>query len=231
MPEAPRQPLVAAGVDGCKGGWVLAGLDTCGSVVIEGHPDVAAVVRRTDGIVAIDMPIGLPEAGQRPCDAAARALLGPRRSSVFSAPIRPMLAASDYSEACAIGRRADGRGLSLQTWHLFPKIREVDALVTQLAAGRIIEVHPELCFRGLNDGIPAREAKKTAAGRLQRLDLLRTVFPDWQPDRGPAGAARDDVLDALAALWTALRHRDGKSVPVVETQDLDALGLPMQIRW
>ena len=40
------------------------------------------------GALAIDIPIGIPEAGARPADREARALLGPRRNSVFPAPVR-----------------------------------------------------------------------------------------------------------------------------------------------
>lgn len=52
----------------------------------------------------IDVPIGLPDRGARECDKAARRRLGPSRgSSVFPAPIRRILAATSYIEACAIG--------------------------------------------------------------------------------------------------------------------------------
>jgi len=38
--------------------------------------------------VGVDIPIGLPSKGVRAADAAARAFVGPRRSSVFPTPSR-----------------------------------------------------------------------------------------------------------------------------------------------
>jgi hypothetical protein len=42
------------------------------------------------------------------------------------APIRPMLVATTYAQACEIGAKADGRKLGQQTWAILSKIREVD---------------------------------------------------------------------------------------------------------
>ncbi len=56
-------------------------------------------------VIAIDMPIGLPERtgiGGRAAENAIRPLLGARQSSVFSVPSRAALEASDYREACGI---------------------------------------------------------------------------------------------------------------------------------
>ncbi|MBS3822094.1 MAG: DUF429 domain-containing protein, partial [Phycisphaerae bacterium] len=73
-------------------------------------------------IVAIDVPIGLTDAGKRECDVAARRCLGrPRGNSVFPAPIRPMLEAQSHAEACRIGRAVDGRGLTVQAWSILAK--------------------------------------------------------------------------------------------------------------
>ncbi|MEB3165551.1 MAG: DUF429 domain-containing protein, partial [Cyanobacteriota bacterium] len=138
-----------AGVDGCRGGWLVVR-----AALADGQPRAALVVDVADLLLpadaplltAIDMPIGLPEAGARPCDGQARRLLGPGRgSSVFPAPIRPMLAAANHAEASAIGRRIDGRGLTIQAWNLMPRIRALDALLAQDCglAGRLRESHPE----------------------------------------------------------------------------------------
>ncbi|MEB3236617.1 MAG: DUF429 domain-containing protein [Candidatus Sericytochromatia bacterium] len=224
-------PWAVGGVDGCKSGWVLAGMGPDGSLGLELHSAIDTVLERVSGVVAIDMPIGLPEAGPRACDLAARGLLGARRHSVFPAPLRSMLEARSHAEACALGRRTDGRGLSLQSWNLIPKIREVDEYASRVPAGRLIEVHPELSFRGMQGGHPLFASKKTEEGRQQRAKLLRQAFADWLPQRAPAGSGVDDVLDAFAALWTALRHRDGLAVPTTAAEERDARGLLMQIHW
>src|SRR4051812_40737033 len=82
-----------AGVDGCKAGWVVAltpdGGDGPTSLhVVASFGDVLAL---RPVAIAVDMPIGLPAAGQRACDVAIREQLGVRRSSVFPSPTRPML--------------------------------------------------------------------------------------------------------------------------------------------
>jgi predicted RNase H-like nuclease len=142
------------------------------------------------------MPIGLPDAGQRACDVEARTLLGARRSSVFATPVRATLDATDYADALARHRTADGRGLSKQAYNLLPKIRELDAHATDQ---RLHESHPELAFARLL-GHPADHPKRSAEGRAERLAALGlTAISRLR------GAAADDVLDALALVHTA-RH-------------------------
>ncbi|HXZ84220.1 MAG TPA: DUF429 domain-containing protein, partial [Myxococcota bacterium] len=116
---------MVVGVDGCKGGWIAATrrgarrIDALELLLREALPD----------LVAVDIPVGLSDAGPRRCDQEARALLRGRASSVFRAPIRPMLAARSQSEASALGRSLDGKGISAQSWAITGKIREVDELL------------------------------------------------------------------------------------------------------
>jgi predicted RNase H-like nuclease len=51
------------------------------------------------------------------------------------------------------------------------------------------------------------------AGRNDRLKLLRTEFPEIQRhlDSKPQGVGKDDLLDAAAAAWTALRRHRGEA--------------------
>jgi predicted RNase H-like nuclease len=54
-----------------------------------------------------------------------------------------------------------------------------------------------------------RHSKRTAEGRAERVSALRASgFGDVTQvvDAPPAGATRDDVLDALALAWTARRY-------------------------
>lgn len=196
---------VDAGVDGCRGGWVVA--TEGGLHVVSRFAEILAAV---DGIVAVDIPIGLPETGsRRDCDRACRAQLGPRRSSVFPAPHRAALAAASF---------ADAPGLSIQAWHLVPKVREVDAVWEP----RVREVSPELSFAVLT-GRPMTHTKRSAAGRDERrLALGLAAVPRVR------GAAPDDVLDALACLWSARRIAGGTAISV-GSGARDARGRPMVI--
>ena len=89
-----------AGVDGCPAGWVVALARPDGDDVrIAVVPRFANVFAdpRPD-IVAVDIPIGLPERSQyggRAAENAVRPLLGARQSSVFSVPSRAALEATD----------------------------------------------------------------------------------------------------------------------------------------
>ena len=173
-------------------------------------------------VIAIDMPIGLSDAGARECDVAARKLLQPHGTRVFPAPPRAALThADDYDAACRASIAATGKSLSKQTWNLLHSIAEVDALA---ADPRLVECHPELAF-ALMQGHPVDERKKTPEGRARRLTLLRR----WLPDLGDP-AYGDDGLDALACAWSAARIATGTALtlPAGEVPSDDA-GRPMRI--
>jgi predicted RNase H-like nuclease len=210
VPAAVRRHV--AGVDGCKRGWVVALVPERGDGptslhVVSSFTDVLAL---RPASIAVDMPIGLPNAGPRACDIATRARLGARRSSVFPSPIRPVLEATTYAEALAIGRKADGRGLSRQAFNLIPKIRDVDRHITRRKQAWIGEAHPELCF-ALLLGAPCAAPKKTAEGRAERLAAIAAEYPDAleRIAEPHSGAALDDVLDAYALTVTARRLNEG----------------------
>jgi predicted RNase H-like nuclease len=226
-----------AGVDGCRSGWVVAtwpAAGRAGTLRLEVVPDFDQVADRVDagelGLVAVDMPIGLADSGPRPCDRAARRLLGPRRSSVFPTPVRPVLACTTYAEALESSRQACGVGLPKQAWFLVPKLREVDGVMRRVQPGRIVEVSPELSFAALA-GAPLAHPKRTLEGRRTRRDLLTPVFLGLEAllrDRYP-GTAPDDLLDACALAWSARRIYHGEGCRVGD--ESDGTGLPMTISW
>jgi predicted RNase H-like nuclease len=200
--------MPVAGVDGVPGGWVIARV-AAGRVSWAVVPDAAAVLVATAGCAAvgIDIPLGLPvAAASRACDVATARALGRARSSVFPAPPRAVLAAPDHATACVIARELTGRAISLQTFGIGPKILEWDALDVP---ANVVEVHPELAFRRIAPDVEF-VSKKTARGAGQRIAALARRF-DIGPAMAelPAGARLDDVLDALAAAWSAARWAVG----------------------
>jgi predicted RNase H-like nuclease len=229
------------GVDGCSGGWFAVAYDPEEGVASHALFDEFAAVLDTFATaprVLVDMPIGLPEAGRRACDGAARERLGSRASTVFFAPCRAVLDAPDHETASAVNREHTGHGLSIQAWHLVPRIEEVDAFLRSSARSRarVVEAHPELCFAALGEG-PIEASKSTAAGREARLDRLGPVFDAEAAYEACLDAylrrdvARDDVLDAFVLAVSAARSLD--RVPPVADEDLprDGVGLPMEIRF
>jgi predicted RNase H-like nuclease len=189
-------------------------------------------------IVAIDVPIGLLDAykiGGRACDVAARKLLGPRRSSVFAPPIRAVLAAKSWAEACELSRASSryGKAISKQTYAIVDKIMEVDQLLQDRPNLRSIvrEVHPEVCFCELV-GKPMTHSKVRSAGRKERLAVLGRAFPNLDTivnAGGARGLPIEDILDATVACWSALRLAAGHGKSVLEVVPYDATGLPMAI--
>ncbi len=222
-----------AGVDGCRAGWVafrvaLPSLSTSVEII-----DLPAVIRRRPAdllYLAIDIPIGLLDCS-RACDKTARKLLGrPRGSSVFTAPCRSALSAVNHGTASATSARITGRGLSRQAWGIASKIKQVDDEITPECQQWIFEIHPEVCFWALARGRPMKYRKKTQAGVNERVDLLRSSFPNIDEDLRdrPIGVAKDDLLDAAAAAWTALRIHDGVARSVCNPER-DDKGLSLTI--
>src|SRR5262245_49499590 len=108
------------GVDGCKAGWLAvstsADVDRLDWKVVQRLNELR-IGLSPPAVIAIDIPIGLPELGARQCDIEARRLLGPgRASSVFPAPIRPILSAGSYPAASAIRRAHEAKGVTVQAW-------------------------------------------------------------------------------------------------------------------
>ncbi|WP_338051692.1 DUF429 domain-containing protein [Pseudonocardia acidicola] len=214
-------------MDGVPDGWVVARVRP-GHVDWEVCADAAAVLAATEdcAAVGVDIPIGLPAGrDRRACDVQAALRLGRARSSVFPAPPRAVLAAPSHPEACRVARELTGRAISLQTFHIGRKIREWEALA--VLPDRVVEVHPELSVRTLAPDVPFAP-KKTARGAGQRIAALtRWVDPAAALVDLPPGARFDDVLDALAASWSAWRWARG--VAEVIGDEVDARGRPMRV--
>lgn len=144
-------------------------------------------------LVAVDIPIGLLDAfeiGGRCCDRNARMLLGVRGSSVFPAPVRPVLAAPSYVDACDRSRKSApaGKAISKQSFAICGKIAEVDHL---LRARRdlldiVREVHPEVCFLEMT-GAPMPYSKRKEVGwhgkRFARVSPTWTTWSNRDDDR------------------------------------------------
>jgi len=182
-------------------------------------------------ILAVDMPIGLidePIPG-RACEPEARALLPGKASSVFPTPCRPALACTTHAAANAASRRL-GKGLNQQTFHLFPKMREIDALMRGNAKLRriVYEAHPELAFARMNGGKPVLSKKRQPDGFAERLRLLARHGLKWKPVT-VSGAARDDVLDAMAVCRTAMLIAERTATRLGPARERDRYGLPMNI--
>lgn len=245
-----------AGVDGCPGAWLAVFARPDGAVlpprVVKRFADIAFGDERP-AVIAVDMPIGLPErspAGGRLAEREARALLGDRKSSVFRIPSRRAVEASVASApadarerffaACAIARETsdDSKGFAKQGFYILDKVAEIDAFLRghKDDAARVFETHPELAFVMMNGGKPLDLPKKVKSRvHPPGLDLRRQLLVRAGIDsniagmRAPKGAGDDDLIDALACLVTARRLFRGEARSYPQHPPRDAHGLPMAI--
>jgi predicted RNase H-like nuclease len=210
--------MVAVGVDGCKGGWIAVAIDdagACSTHLVRTIDSISATIPDAS-VIAIDIPVGLVETGERHADREVKALLGPRRSSLFMTPIRAALESTSHAEASSLSVAAGGAGISRQAHGLRARIFEVERWLAH-ASCPVFEVHPELCFAELRGGRPASAPKKSWHGVRERLDALEAAgirLDDVDPGVGSIVAV-DDLLDAAAAAWTASRLVSGvaRSIP------------------
>jgi predicted RNase H-like nuclease len=218
--DAVSQARVA-GVDVWKGKWL--------AVVLRGriYEDARLRTRIGDvladvgdvGAVGIDMPIGLTSGEERRhADEAARAFVGPRRSSVFPTYPREVYAAPTYDAACEESIRLVGVSISRQAYGLGERLLELEQAVVGRAD--VWEVHPEVSFRGMA-GDHLRWPKASWNGFYERLELLRREGVEIPPAvESLHHVGSEDVLDAAAAAWTAARIAEGTaaSLPSEPTQ-------------
>ncbi len=236
-----------AGVDGCPGGWLVVLRHVHGLVpprvrICAGFADILALPE-SPAVIAVDIPIGLPDRGApggRQADIEARRNLGARQSSVFAMPARAAAMENDYRRACetAFHNSDPPRKVSKQAFHIFPKIREVDAAVTPDLQRRVVECHPEAAFWAMNGRKALDEPKKVKSsphppGLALRRGLLMTAgyagsFLDAKHClRRVAGP--DDFLDACACAWTAGRVLAGTAVRFPADPPRDGRGLLQEI--
>jgi predicted RNase H-like nuclease len=229
-----------SGVDGCKGGWLAFHFN--GKYWSESlFRNINELYSESEfELILIDIPIGLRETEpiERLCDLESRKILNKRKSSVFPTPSRLAIHSNRYREASQENKKATGRGLSKQTYGIVPKIREVDAFIQSkeydARRKRIREVHPEICFWGLNGCSEMNYKKKDALGKCERIQLLGPyiegvdeIFDKTRSRYKKKQVADDDIIDALVCAATALFNNCLSTFPPVPERDSN--GIPMEI--
>lgn len=226
-------------MDGCKKGWFAVALDQRDNWKIGVFKAFDDLWRRWNPLsdIFIDIPIGMPSSGRRPCDLETRRILGKRGASVFAVPCREALQARTYRQACRINKRILGVMLSIQTWNICAKIREIDTWLRSnpKAQSRIRESHPELCFWALADAHAMVYPKNSSQGFEERYRVLEkncrhtaAIVQQALDQYQRRDLARDDILDALV-LAVSARFSSGRPQTVPLNPAVDKEGLPMQI--
>ncbi len=239
---------LVAGADGCPPGWAVVLKDISGRKASEVMicPDMTALLHhpKMPALIAVDMPIGLPERvgqGGRGPEVELRALLGDRKSSLFSIPSRRAVYAETFEAACEASLESSEppRKISIQAFHLFPKVRELDELIrADLGLISILrECHPEGAFMVMNGREPLSEPKKVKsaindAGINQRKKLLMEVAgysEEFLATKPPKGVGLDDFIDACACAWVAEKMARSEATSFPQKPERDAYGIPMAI--
>ena len=217
------------GVDGCPYGWFSIALDESGyeSRVCRTFGQLLDYYRDAT-LILVDIPIGLPKCeSRRQCDGEAKAKIGDLKSTVFPTPTRQKIEHVGKLPDCCLPAthllyRFEHRNvndINLQTFAISHKIAEVDEIMRDRVNNKhpeIREVHPEVCFWALNHGIPLKSKKKDSErkGEKERLSILRKdevepradeIFQDACAKFPRKDVAKDDILDALAAVVTAYK--------------------------
>jgi len=236
-----------AGATPCPGGWMTVMVDLSGHMaarfrLCKTFAEVLALQEKPS-VIAVDVPIGLPDIAQRggrPCDTAARARLGARRSLVLTPPARAALAEDDFHAACAVNLKHSipPRKVSKHTFGIFPAIREVDGALSPDMQARVFEAQPEIAYWAMNGERPVTTPKRVKnAPHAEGLDARRGLLAangfevkflaSFEMSRHKAG--QEDFLDACASAFTATRIARGEAVQMPLDPSRDARGLRMEI--
>jgi len=201
------------GIDGCKSGWFTVWQnhdETIETAIFQSLNNLKDFFTEPNQlIIGIDMPVILSEVMPREADQLARKLLSKKASSIFTAPTPEMLYQPSYEKASLISKKLIGKSMSLQSWYLFPKIKDVQTIL-HYENIKIFEIHPELSFRAMNNEKVILESKKTAEGFEIRKSLLDKHFFSFNFDAirnkyQKKDVMNNDILDALVVLWSTKR--------------------------
>lgn len=253
MPEESWQYV---GVDWDSGGWIAVGYPESGEPEAASFESIAEFWEEygTDAVrTVVDVPIGLCGSREEPnrnanddelsreCDDLARTVIGPRSSSVFTAPCKAAAKAAangkSYDDVNQTNRDHTGKGLMQQAANISTGIREVEELILEKGVeDRLLEGHPEVCFRAFADD-DLEFNKKTAPGMAERLQALKDAteydegtWLELAKSLGDEGetTGTDDLLDALALALTAKADEDEfQKLPEDPPEDVE--GHPMQM--
>jgi predicted RNase H-like nuclease len=209
------------GIDGCRAGWIAASFQKNQITFQLLHSLQKLISTNEKQYIGIDMPVYLSDHEFREADQEARRLLKRRAATVFSAPITKILHAISYKDACQLSFKLTGKKISKQSWNLFPKIKDVQQVKNKFQGVRIFyEIHPELSFMAMNKMEILEISKKLAQGKEMRLNLIKSIYPSFNFKKVrkqflKKDVSDDDILDAIAVLWSTHRIVDNiaESIP------------------
>jgi len=229
-----------AGIDGCKGGWIIA-KNIAGKYSINIHENFATLMADNQHLdrILIDMPIGLSsEKYARTIESKMRAELGNRSSTVFNAPCRLAVYEANNEKAKRLNEAIEKKSLSIQSLNIRAKIKEVDQyLCKKIGPTEIIESHPELCFKYLNQEI-VQSKKSKPEGLAERLAIIEKYDPkliklyEASEKRFMRKLAqKDDIIDAICLCLVNQLGVDEQLSYLIDENKIDEKGISMKIAY
>ncbi len=232
--------MKVAGIDGCKYGWIIIKwVDS--RYAYDVYPTFIELMRDNKDLdrILIDIPIGLSSKKHpRTIDKEMRKELQNRRSTVFNAPCRAAVYEKDNEKARQLNIQIEGKSLSIQSLFIREKIREVDQfLVESNSVVELIESHPEICFKHLNQNIVQTKKSKSEGidERLkiienydsQLLDLYKSAIKIFKRSE----VKKDDIVDAMV-LCLANRLAKGNTLSfLTDSNTIDEEGIKMRVAF
>jgi predicted RNase H-like nuclease len=213
--------------------WIAVQLEDGSLASIRRHDTLEALLAEAGeaATVAVDVPIGHEDregeaGGRRACDRAARQALGDHAERVFWTPPLQVFDEEDHEQAVEL---AEDRGWPAPEKPMFAGRRRLQAVnEAALADDRIVEVHPAVSYRALNEAVgeggPLETYGRGPRATYERLQLLAEV--GMRPARSLGGVGRmspRDVLEASIAAWSAHRVARGEHGTLPETPPDDPL--------
>ncbi len=213
--------MTLLGIDGCRCGWCVASFFD-NEINVKVHSTIQEISDHSPDVdlALIDIPLGLGDQKiSRDLDGLARKHLIPgRSSSIFIPPVRESLLVENYDKAKHINYQITGKRISMQTWNITSKIRELDDFVNLNPAYSKLfkEAHPEICFKYLNLGKLPMFRKRATQNRgieerlkiLERFDhRIEKAYVNARKQYPKSIVANDDIVDALCLLITAILGR------------------------
>jgi 8-oxo-dGTP diphosphatase len=232
--------MITAGIDGCKAGWIMVRHNK-GEYTFGIYSSIQELFSENYDLqrALIDIPVGLAsENVERTIENALRTQLRHRHSTVFNPPCREALYENSYASARVKNLQVEGKSLSIQSLAIKDKIKETDEFLRNSSSYELIESHPELCFKYLNNGEVVLSKKSTEAGIKERLGILRNYFEEVDQlyqqvidNTMRKSVKKDDIVDAIClCLVNKLSGRNSMKF-ITDRNRLDAEGIEMKIAY
>lgn len=230
-----------AGIDSCPLGWIVILHDSkdftfevVNSIeeLLQQHPDLQRLF--------IDIPIGLSSSTfTRTIESRLRKELGNRSSTIFTPACRKAIYAADYDEARTINKEILGKSISIQSYNISKKIKEVDQfLKSKPKALEVYESHPEICFKYLNSSEVIQTKKSTQEGFQQRFLLLqkhdsefKKLYENITETFSKSKVKPDDILDAMVLCVANLKSKSSGIRFVEDENNKDEHGLFVKVAY